>query len=165
MGDWETLLIAVGTPEILGALVGILTSHNIKTWYNNLKKPSFCPPDWIFGVVWPVLYALIGVASYLIYEDGGFQAQLLPLAVYISNLAVNNLWSVVFFGAHQIFLAFLDILLVDGTAIAAFVLFYPVNKVAAYLLVPYIVWVSFASALNFAIWRLNPGSTLKATKL
>jgi tryptophan-rich sensory protein len=104
MGDWETLLIAVGTPEILGALVGILTSHNIKTWYNNLKKPSFCPPDWIFGVVWPVLYALIGVASYLIYEDGGFQAQLLPLAVYISNLAVNNLWSVVFFGAHQIFL-------------------------------------------------------------
>ena len=98
------LLIAIGVPEISGALIGILTSYNVKTWYGKLKKPSFCPPNWIFGVVWPVLYAVIGLASYLIYEDGGFRAQLVPLAVYISNLVVNNLWSVIFFGAHRMLL-------------------------------------------------------------
>lgn len=122
-------------------------------WYAGLVKPAWTPPNWLFGPVWSVLYLMIAVAGWLVWQS----AEAGPARwLWVAQLALNGLWSPVMFGAHRIELALVVIVLM-WLAIAAFIaVAWPRARVAALLFVPYLAWVSYATALNFAIWRLNP---------
>jgi benzodiazapine receptor len=125
-------------------------------WYASLKKPSWNPPGWIFGPVWAALYTMIAVAAWLVWRQGGWGKQRKPLLIFLGQLALNALWTPLFFGLHRPGLAFAEIALLWLAIAATIVAFRPVSRVAAGLLAPYLAWVSFAAALNFALWRLNP---------
>jgi benzodiazapine receptor len=124
-------------------------------WYAALKKPTWNPPNWIFGPVWSALYTMMAVAAWLVWRRGGFKLNRLPLALFLTQLLLNALWSWLFFGLKNPALAFVEIVLlwlfIGGTIVA----FWPRQRVAAWLLVPYLAWVSFASGLNFTLWQLN----------
>lgn len=124
-------------------------------WYAGLKKPSWNPPGWIFAPVWTALYTMMAVAAWLAWRRGGFVGQRPALLLFLLQLFFNALWSWLFFGRHQPALAFVDILLLWLSLLATTVAFWKVNVVAGLLLVPYLLWVSFAAGLNFALWRLN----------
>lgn len=124
-------------------------------WYAALQKPSWNPPGWIFGPVWSALYTLMAVAAWLVWRRGGFAAQGRPLGAFLAQLALNALWTPLFFGLHQPGVAFAEILLL-GLAIAWTIgLFWRVQRAAAWLLAPYLAWVGFAAVLNGTLWRLN----------
>jgi tryptophan-rich sensory protein len=124
-------------------------------WYSSLQKPSWNPPGWIFGPVWTALYTMMAVAAWLVWKRGGFTAQRRPLTTFLVQLALNAAWTPLFFGLHRPGLAFAEILLLWLAIIATLAAFRRVSRIAAWLLVPYLAWVSFAAALNFALWRLN----------
>jgi tryptophan-rich sensory protein len=127
------------------------------TWYAGLTKPSWNPPSWVFGPVWTVLYVLIAVAAWLVWKDrGSIAAAAAPLTAWLVQLVLNALWSWLFFGMHRPGLALMDIALLWIAIVVTIVLFWGVRPVAGALLVPYLAWVSFATALNAALWRLNP---------
>lgn len=126
-------------------------------WYAQLAKPSWTPPGWLFGPVWTVLYVMIALAGWLVWRDGKRAA--IPLALWGAQMVLNAAWSWLFFGLHRPGTALVEILVLLAL-IAAFALAaWPVSRTASILFVPYALWVSFATALNFAIWRLNPGAT------
>jgi translocator protein len=125
-------------------------------WYRKLKKPSWRPPDWLFGPVWLVLYISIAVSGWLVWRQAGFDGAALALSVYVLQLLLNGLWSVAFFGVRRPDLALLEILCLWLSIIATIALFHQIQSTAAYVLIPYVLWVTFAVALNFSIWRLNP---------
>jgi len=125
-------------------------------WYRRLNKPSWCPPDWLFAPVWLVLYLAIAVSGWLIWQQADAHSVTLPLVVYAVHLVLNALWSTVFFGLRRLGMAFLEVICLWLSIVATIVLFLPIDPVAAYLLMPYAVWVGFAAALNLSLWRLNP---------
>jgi translocator protein len=131
-------------------------------WYERLKKPSWRPPNQLFAPVWTVLYLMIAVAGWLVWRDVGFANARLPLEVYALQLILNAAWTPLFFGLHRPDLGFVDIVLVWLSIVVTIVLFYPINASAALLLVPYLAWVTFATALNFAVWRLNSAASSEA---
>eukprot|EP00879_Flechtneria_rotunda_P011725 GHRR01012246.1.p3 GENE.GHRR01012246.1~~GHRR01012246.1.p3 ORF type:complete len:126 (+),score=22.26 GHRR01012246.1:181-558(+) len=108
--DWKSLAIAVILPLIGGGLGSVAVANNINTWYRGINKPSWNPPDWLFGPVWTALYAMMGLASYLVWLEGGFEHQAVPLGVYGLQLLLNILWTPLFFGAHRLDLATADII-------------------------------------------------------
>lgn len=124
-------------------------------WYAALKKPSWNPPGWIFGPVWSALYTMMAVAAWLVWRRGGVVAQRRPLALFLSQLVLNAAWTPLFFGLHQPGIAFVEIVLLWLAIASTLAAFRPVSRVAAWLLAPYLVWVSFAALLNFTLWRLN----------
>lgn len=124
-------------------------------WYASLDKPSWTPPNWIFGPVWTLLYVSMAYAAYLIWKQYGFERALSALALFIVQLIVNGLWSWFFFGIHRIGLAFFDIIVLWFLIAATILAFYKLNKTAGWILIPYLIWVSYAAGLNFAIWRMN----------
>jgi len=126
------------------------------TWYRQLRKPSWQPPDWLFGPVWTVLYGMIAVAGWRVYETAGLDAGAVALAVYLVQLLLNAGWSALFFGLRRPDLALVEVVAFWGAILATVLVFYPIDALAAYLLLPYLAWVSFATVLNFTIWRLNP---------
>lgn len=136
----------------LAALTGSIFRPG--TWYERLAKPAWRPPNWLFAPVWSLLYLMIAVAGWLVWRDAGISG---PLVVYAMQLGLNAAWTPVFFGLHRIGLGFATICLLWLAIAATIVVFYPVNVTAALLLVPYLAWVGFAMALNYAIWRLNRG--------
>ena len=125
-------------------------------WYATLKKPSWNPPNWIFGPVWTALYTTMAIAAWLVWKRGGFAGQRVALSFFIAQLLFNALWSPLFFGLHYPGLAFADIVLLWLALLGTVAAFWKVRPLAGALLVPYLAWVTFASALNFALWRLNP---------
>lgn len=125
-------------------------------WYASLQKPAWNPPGWIFGPVWTALYTMMAVAAWLVWKRGGFVAQRRPLALFLTQLSLNALWTPLFFGLHWPGLAFAEILLLWLAIAATIAAFRPVSRPAMLLLVPYLAWVSFAAVLNFKLWRLNP---------
>jgi translocator protein len=128
----------------------------IDTWYEVLVKPALNPPSWVFGPVWIALYTLMGVAAFLIWRRGFSEAGVKKaLIVFVAHLVLNALWSIVFFGLQSPGWALVNIILLWLAIIWTMKLFYKVSKPAAYLLVPYITWVSFAMYLNYSIWILN----------
>jgi translocator protein len=135
-----------------GALGGAVTAPAIPGWYAGLVKPSFNPPNWLFAPVWTALYLLMAIAAWLVWRRGNART---PLMLFALQLVLNSIWSLLFFGLHRVDLALLDIVLLLGTIVATAVAFRPRSAVAALLLAPYLAWVSFATVLNFAIWRLN----------
>lgn len=124
-------------------------------WYEQLQKPSWRPPNRLFAPVWTVIYLTIAVSGWLVWQEEAFAVTAPALTIYAVQLFLNAAWSPLFFGLHRPDLGFLDIVLVWLSIAATIVFFYPIHAVAALLLVPYLLWVTFAAALNFAIWRLN----------
>jgi tryptophan-rich sensory protein len=124
-------------------------------WYAGLQKPSWNPPNWIFGPVWTALYTLMAVAAWLVWRRGGFAAQRVALSLFLLQLLLNALWSPLFFGLQNPALALVDILLLGIALLGTVAAFWQARPLAGALLVPYLAWVGFAGALNFALWRLN----------
>jgi len=121
-------------------------------WYAGLEKPSFNPPGWIFGPVWTILYILMGTAAWMVWKERGFS---LPVFLFLGQLVLNALWSYIFFGAHRPDLAFLEIALMWVLILFTLIMFWKVRTTAGVLMVPYLLWVGFASVLTGAIWKLN----------
>jgi len=145
-----TSLIAVAVVATVGALFGP------GTWYAQLAKPTWTPPNWLFGPVWTLLYIAMAVAAWLVWrERTGHRRVAVPLVAYTLQLVANGLWSWFFFGHHRIGLALADITLMWVLIAVTIALFWPIRRAAAWLLVPYLAWVSYAGALNWALWRLN----------
>ena len=124
-------------------------------WYAGLQKPSWNPPNWIFGPVWTALYTTMAIAAWLVWKRGGFASQRVALSLFLAQLLLNALWSPLFFGLRQPALAFADIVLLWLALLGTVAAFWKARPIAGALLVPYLAWVTFASALNFAIWRIN----------
>lgn len=124
-------------------------------WYAQLKKPAWNPPNWIFGPVWTVLYALMAVAAWLVWRRGGWRSQRRALGWFLGQLALNALWSPLFFGLKNPGLAFAEILLLWLAILATLWAFWMTHRLAGTLLLPYLAWVSFAAVLNFTLWQLN----------
>ena len=124
-------------------------------WFAALKKPAWNPPGWVFGPVWTALYAMMAVAAWLVWRRGGWKEQRKPLLIFLAQLALNAVWTALFFGLHRPGVAFAEIVLLWLAIVATLVAFRPVNRTAAWLLVPYLAWVSFAAVLNGTLWRLN----------
>lgn len=124
-------------------------------WYDTLKKPSWNPPGWLFGPVWSALYTMMGVAAWQVWRQGGWARQSRPLGIFLVQLALNALWTPLFFGWHLPGVAFAEIVLLWLAIAATMVAFRPVSRPALLLLAPYLAWVSFAAVLNFTLWRLN----------
>jgi benzodiazapine receptor len=149
------LVVFVGLCLAIGALGGWVTADSVKTWYTTINKPSFTPPNWVFGPVWTVLYVLMGIAGWRVWCKARPDQLRVPLALFAVQLALNLAWSVVFFGAHRIGGAVVVIVGLEAAILATMVAFRRIDGLAALLLVPYALWVVFAAALNIAVWQLN----------
>ncbi len=142
---------------VCGSASGLSTASAIEGWYATLSKPSFNPPNWIFGPMWSLLYVLMGLAAGLVWNLKSQNPSLVKkgLAVFIAQFLLNLAWSPIFFGAQQIFAALIVIAILWLLILLCTVLFFRVRPIAGWLMVPYLLWVSFASALNFSFWQLN----------
>lgn len=137
------------------ALGNIATSSGLGQWYQNLAKPSLTPPDWVFGPVWTVLYVMMAVAAWLVWQQKGFYDARWPLVIFLLQLALNTFWSVLFFGWRSPGLAAVEIVVLWLAIAATLVSFWRRSVVAAMFLLPYLAWVTFAALLNFQIAWLN----------
>jgi benzodiazapine receptor len=139
------------------AFVGaFFTREAVTNWYATLNKPSFTPPDWLFGPVWTILYILMAISAFIVWQKGLVEpAVMIALILYLIQLILNALWSVIFFGLKLPMPAFIEILLLWSAIVFTIFAFARVSITAALLLIPYILWVSFAAVLNFFIWLLN----------
>jgi benzodiazapine receptor len=140
----------------VAAAIGAAASVEAGSFYRQLVLPGWAPPPWLFGPVWTVLYALMGVAAWLAWRAGGLRAARGALTLFLLQLALNALWSWLFFGWHRGALAFADIVLLWILIVATVIAFWRLRALAGALLVPYLLWVSFASVLGYVVWRLNP---------
>ena len=137
--------------------VGAIASLQAKSFYSQLVQPAWAPPPGVFGPVWTTLYTLMGIAAWLVWRSGGFGANRQALSLFLLQLAFNALWSWLFFTWKLGGLAFAEIVVLWFLIAATLVSFWRVRKLAGALLIPYLAWVGFAAALNFSLWRLNPG--------
>lgn len=138
------------------AAIGGAASIQAGTFYTQLIRPDWAPPPTVFGPVWSVLYALMGIAAWLVWRVAGFRGARSELTLFLVQLALNALWSWLFFAWHRGSLAFADILLLWALIVASVICFWRIRPLAGVLLVPYLLWVTFASALNYSVWQLNP---------
>lgn len=148
-------LALVGWLTLCFAATGTAAFVSIDGWYAALQKPSWNPPAWVFGPAWTVLYISMAVAAWLVWREGGWKAQGRALGLFLVQWVLNALWTPLFFGLQRPGLAFAEIVILWLAIAATLAAFWRINKVAGVLLVPYLAWVTFAAALNFAIWRLN----------
>lgn len=142
--------------SFIAAVIGGAASTQAGPFYTELVRPEWAPPPSIFGPVWTVLYILMGIAAWLVWRVGGFRAAQFALTLFLVQLALNALWTWLFFGFHLGALAFAEILLLWVLIVATLIAFWRIRPLAGALLVPYLLWVSFASALNYSVWQLNP---------
>jgi benzodiazapine receptor len=138
------------------AAVGAVASVEAGAFYAQLVRPAWAPPAWVFGPVWSALYALMAISAWLVWRRRGFAAARTALALFVAQLVANALWSWLFFAWHRGALAFAEVLVLWCLIVATIVSFQRVSSLAAACLYPYLAWSTFASALTFAIWRLNP---------
>lgn len=150
------LLALVGWLGLCFAAASIGAFFEPGEWYGTLNKPTWNPPGWIFGPVWTALYTMMAVAAWLVWRQGGWGRQRPALLLFLTQLTLNALWSPLFFGAHWLGVAFAEIVLLWLAIAATLVAFRPVNRLAAWLLAPYLAWVGFAAVLNYTLWRMNP---------
>lgn len=156
MSSYVKLLIAIAIPVLAGGISGFFTVTGVESWYQTIQKPSWNPPNWVFGPVWTTLYVMMGIALWLVWkEDTSRELKLIAGILFAAQLTLNFFWSFIFFKLELPGWAFAEILVMWVAILATIFAFAQVNKTAAWLLVPYISWVSFAAMLNFTIWRLN----------
>ena len=154
--NWLKFLIAIIVPQLAGAIGAFFTTPNIPTWYAGITKPALNPPAWIFAPVWTTLFILMGIAAFLVWRKGlNHRNVRIALGIFIGQLVLNTLWSIIFFGLHSPGGALVVVILLWLAILATIIAFAKISKASAYLLVPYILWVSFASYLNLMLWILN----------
>ena len=153
MNKWVKLIASILICQIAGIIGSIFTAPSITTWYANLQKPGFSPPNWVFGPVWITLYTLIGISLYLVWNKK--KNIKIPLTLFFIQLILNSIWSIIFFGLQNPFYALIEIIILWITILLTIINFYKVSKKAGLLLLPYIIWVSVATILNYYIWILN----------
>jgi len=154
--NWLALTGFILLSFLAGAIGSLFTFSAIPNWYATLVKPSFAPPNWLFGPAWTTLYVLMGISAYFIYQKGWKNKPVrFALSIFGVQLALNALWSILFFGLRSPLYGLMGIIPLWLSIAFCIRLFYPIDKKAAYLLVPYILWVTFATLLNFSIWMLN----------
>lgn len=149
------LIAAIIICQLAGAIGAIFTTPKIATWYASINKPIFNPPNWIFGPVWTTLFLMMGFSLYLIWISKSSKDRTFALCFFGMQLLFNIVWSVLFFGLQNPFLAFIEIIILWLAILLTIIYSYKVSKDASYLMIPYILWVSFAAVLNFAIYFLN----------
>jgi len=154
--DAATALIAIFICHLAGIIGSVFTASSVTTWYPTLVKPEFNPPSWVFGPVWLTLYTLMGISVYLVWKKKDKYNVTPALLVFFAQLVLNAVWSIIFFGLQSPFYAFIIIAFLWVLILGSIYFFYKISKTAAYLLIPYILWVSFAAILNYSIWMLNP---------
>ena len=148
LASWSLLVFAT-------AAIGALASRGAEDFYQRLQLPAWAPPASLFGPVWTVLYVLMALAAWLVWRTGA-EDRKRALALFVVQLALNALWSWLFFGWHFGALAFADIVLLVVLIVATLIAFWRVSALAGVLLIPYLLWVGFASMLNYSVWQLNP---------
>ena len=141
---------------VLGnGLGGYFTFLSVETWYQTLNKPSFNPPDWVFGPVWTTLYILMGISIWLVWKNKDSKTRTIAIKIFWFQLVFNVFWTYLFFGIKKIGLSFIEILFLSCLILINIIYFFKINKTASYLLIPYLVWVFYASLLTYNIWMLN----------
>lgn len=156
MKNWMKLLISIALPLAVGGIAGLFTTPEIDGWYKNLNKPSWQPPSWVFGPVWTVLYVLMGIAFYLVWKSGvPSKKKRMAITLWLVQLVFNFFWSFIFFKKHQIDWALGEIVLLWLFILLTILFFGRISKLAAWLMVPYISWVTFATLLTLTIYQLN----------
>lgn len=148
------LVATIAISELVGIIGSIFTISAIPTWYTTLVKPSLNPPAWIFGSVWTTLYLLMGISLWLVWKSNSKEKRKATW-LFVVQLVLNAVWSPIFFGAHSIGSALAVIVFLWTAIVLTILIFKKISKIAAWLLLPYILWVSFAVYLNFSIWILN----------
>ena len=139
-----------------GVIGSVFTMDSIPTWYAALEKPFFSPPNWVFAPVWTTLFILMGISLYLVWKKGiKTEGVKIALILFAAQLVLNTLWSIIFFGMRSPIYAFVEIVMLWILILFTIITFYKISKTASYLLIPYILWVSFAAVLNFSIFVLN----------
>jgi tryptophan-rich sensory protein len=156
MNKFFKLAIAVVVAEAAGIIGAVFTAPAIPVWYATLVKPAFNPPAWVFGPVWTTLFLLMGIAAFLVWQKGLKKKQVrVALLLFVLQLGLNTLWSIIFFGLRSPGGALIEIVFLWLAIAATIAAFYKISKPAAWLMVPYIMWVSFAAFLNYSIWIVN----------
>ncbi len=157
MNKYVKILVCVATCIGIGYMSGIATQSGVKTWFPTLIKPSFNPPSWLFAPVWSLLYMMMGIAAGLVWSRIEFEREAVEkaLRLFVIQLALNALWSVLFFGLQNPMLALIEIVLLWLMIYETYIKFIKIDKIAGYLFIPYLLWVTFATVLNASIWWLN----------
>jgi tryptophan-rich sensory protein len=155
MRNIAALIVCVGICLAVGAIGGWVTASSLNDWYPTLQKPSFNPPNWLFGPVWTVLDVTMGIAAWRIWSKARGDRARGPLALFALQLALNLGWSVAFFGLRSVGGALVVCVALETVIILTILAFRPIDRLAAGLMLPYALWVAFATVLNAAIWRLN----------
>ncbi|TVR39139.1 MAG: tryptophan-rich sensory protein [Cryomorphaceae bacterium] len=153
--DFIALVICIAIPLMVGGLSGYLTAGGTSTWYQELDRPSFTPPGFLFGIVWPILYALMGISLYLVWSSEASPLKGMAYTAFFIQLGLNFLWSFLFFNFKELGWALAEIGVLWVCILWMILSFYKVSPWAAYLQVPYLMWVSFATVLNAAFYWLN----------
>ena len=154
MNNTLRLIISILLPQVTGALGALVTISYVGSWYQTINKPSFTPPSWVFGLAWTTLYLLMGIALFLIWKSN-HPLKKQALWLFGIQLFLNGIWSPAFFGLESPILGLVIIVPLWIMIVVCIKVFFQVNKTASYLMVPYLLWVSFATALNASIWYLN----------
>ncbi len=156
MSNARKLIVSIVLTQLAGGIGSLFTTPSIEGWYADLVRPELNPPAWVFGPVWTTLFVLMGVALFLVWEKGSQRKDVrVAFIVFALQLVLNTLWSIIFFGLHSPGWAFVEIICLWLAIMATIFAFAKVSKTAAWLLAPYILWVSFASYLNYMIYVLN----------
>ncbi len=155
MRQWIGLAVFVIICLSVGVLGSVFTAKSVRTWYQGLEKPSWNPPDRVFGPVWTVLYLAMAVAAWLVWRRYGIHGASVPLILFAVQLALNLAWSVLFFGMRMPGPAFGEIILLWCAILATLIAFWRLLPAAGWLMLPYLLWVTYAVTLNFGIWRMN----------
>ena len=159
MGIWRKALVTVPAIVIAGSLMGLVSNSGFEnSWYAGLEKPTFQPPSWAFGAVWTALYTMLGIALATILDQPPSKLRTSALTLFFVQLALNFAWSPIFFGAHMIDVGLLAILVMLTLATATANLFRRIRPVAGWLMLPYLLWLCLATALNYETGNLNPGA-------
>jgi tryptophan-rich sensory protein len=156
LNNFFKFIISISLPILAGIIGSIFTTPSIDLWYSTLIKPALNPPSWVFAPTWTILYVLMGISMFLVWKKGFNRKDVkIALLIFITQLILNTLWSIIFFAVHSTDGALIEIVLLWFAILATIIAFAKISKLAAWLLVPYILWVSFASYLTYYIWVLN----------
>ena len=155
--DIPKLIISIIIVFLAGAVGTVYTLPQITTWYAALTKPSWTPPNWTFGPIWSTLYVLMGISLFLVWRESLERKDVkIAILVFAVQLTINIIWSLVFFGGHNIFGGLVLVIILWIAILANIIVFYRVSKAAGLILIPYLIWVSIASYLNYSVFLLNP---------
>jgi benzodiazapine receptor len=156
MNRWAKVIIAILVCQAAGIIGSVFTYPSIGTWYAELEKPFFTPPNWVFGPVWITLYTLMGISLYLVWQKGPSKDDVRSaLLAFFGQLVLNSVWSIIFFGLQSPFYGLIVIVLLWFVLLLTIIKFHKIDKKAGFLLIPYILWVTIAAALNYFILILN----------